>query len=326
MDTYSIAPHETDRRLDAALAFFLPNLGLRARRRLCQHGMALVNGKPQHAAYKVKNGDILSCTSQSLPPTAGFALPDAMDAKEAMFQPRAVCIQPPFAAVYKPAGLHTAHITGSPEASLEKMLPDLLPLYPQARLLNRLDKKTGGLVMLALQPEGEKIWHTASIQGKISKTYQFIAQHTIPSDHLPLPCTFTVRHALDTQNTSVTRVSGCDEASPLRHTHFTVLGRIPQEQACALLNTPPNASPNASPGVPQENMPPALFFVQAEILLGARHQIRVHAASAGFPLWGDTLYGGCPAPGDVFFLHHIKLQMPGFLAECPAPWGKSLTP
>ena len=37
-------------------------------------------------------------------------------------------------------------------------------------------------------------------------------------------------------------------------------------------------------------------LVQAEPRTGRTHQIRVHAAERGFPILGDTLYGGSPAP------------------------------
>ena len=37
------------------------------------------------------------------------------------------------------------------------------------------------------------------------------------------------------------------------------------------------------------------FVVEAEPMTGRTHQIRVHAADHGFPILGDTLYGGAPA-------------------------------
>ena len=36
-------------------------------------------------------------------------------------------------------------------------------------------------------------------------------------------------------------------------------------------------------------------MVTAEPLTGRTHQIRVHAAESGFPILGDTLYGGTPS-------------------------------
>ncbi len=48
-------------------------------------------------------------------------------------------------------------------------------------------------------------------------------------------------------------------------------------------------------------------LVEAQPLTGRTHQIRVHAAESGFPILGDTLYGGTRAPR--LFLHAIELTL-----------------
>ena len=58
---------------------------------------------------------------------------------------------------------------------------------------------------------------------------------------------------------------------------------------------------------------------QAEIRTGVMHQIRVHAAAAGLPLTGDTLYGGTPG---AFALHHVCVVGPGWASpRAPLPEG-----
>ena len=47
--------------------------------------------------------------------------------------------------------------------------------------------------------------------------------------------------------------------------------------------------------------------VEAEPLTGRTHQIRVHAAEKGFPILGDTLYGGTLAPR--LYLHAAELWL-----------------
>src|ERR1019366_721932 len=46
--------------------------------------------------------------------------------------------------------------------------------------------------------------------------------------------------------------------------------------------------------------------VEASPLTGRTHQIRVHAAESGFPILGDTLYGGTPAAR--VFLHAAEIS------------------
>ena len=48
-------------------------------------------------------------------------------------------------------------------------------------------------------------------------------------------------------------------------------------------------------------------IVEAEPLTGRTHQIRVHAAEQGFPILGDTLYGGTPAAR--VYLHAAELTL-----------------
>ena len=47
-------------------------------------------------------------------------------------------------------------------------------------------------------------------------------------------------------------------------------------------------------------------MLEAEPLTGKTHQIRVHAAESGFPILGDTLYGGTPAAR--VFLHAAEIS------------------
>ncbi len=54
---------------------------------------------------------------------------------------------------------------------------------------------------------------------------------------------------------------------------------------------------------------------------GRMHQVRVHLATCGAPIAGDTLYGGQPLPELVgFFLHAERLTLPGYpTVEAPLP-------
>jgi 23S rRNA (cytosine1962-C5)-methyltransferase len=64
-----------------------------------------------------------------------------------------------------------------------------------------------------------------------------------------------------------------------------------------------------------------LWTVEAEPLTGKTHQIRVHAAAHGFPILGDTLYGGTAAErvylhaGAIGFLHPATNEPVTFTAH-----------
>ncbi|RMD84530.1 MAG: RNA pseudouridine synthase, partial [Candidatus Dadabacteria bacterium] len=62
-------------------------------------------------------------------------------------------------------------------------------------------------------------------------------------------------------------------------------------------------------------------LVLARSRTGAPHQIRAHLSLLGFPLLGDALYGGLPAPAagrQGTLLHALRVQVPG-LADVSAP-------
>ena len=51
-------------------------------------------------------------------------------------------------------------------------------------------------------------------------------------------------------------------------------------------------------------------LVEARPLTGRTHQIRVHAAERGFPVLGDTLYGGSPWPRVCLHAAELRLEHP----------------
>jgi len=68
---------------------------------------------------------------------------------------------------------------------------------------------------------------------------------------------------------------------------------------------------------------PAFTLLRAICQTGAMHQIRAHAAHAGFPLLGDEIYGGPPEPAGRFWLHAAVLGLARadapLLVECILP-------
>lgn len=52
------------------------------------------------------------------------------------------------------------------------------------------------------------------------------------------------------------------------------------------------------------------FLIEARPITGKTHQIRRHAAENGFPIVGDTEYGGLPAPRLMLHAHRIRFRHP----------------
>ncbi len=287
----TVSAGEGQPRLDAFLARALPGCTLRGAKRLLEQGLVMVNGRMRPAHFRLRPGnrvDIAFAPAPEAPPAA----------------PRLLAATEGYAAFFKPAGLHTAHVSGSAAANLETALPDLWPgLWANFRpgepaplpplLLTRLDAPTSGIVLAAFGLDAARRFRLLEAAGEVEKEY-FAVIH----GHLPAPA--LLRKKLDSADRKKTKALPEDSEDRTRHTRV-----LPRGDAASFL--PPD-SPPAS-------------LVAIHIRRGARHQIRAHLADAGFPLLGDVLYGP-PETGGPLYLHHFRLSLPDFAVDCPPPWLK----
>jgi 23S rRNA pseudouridine1911/1915/1917 synthase len=147
-------------------------------------------------------------------------------------------------------------------------------------LLNRLDCLTSGLVLAVIDAQGASAYKAWQNAGQVSKWYLALARGAV--DRLE------ARGRVLDDKRRVVRVTE-DEEDPLRWT-----------QARAVCQVDGNT------------------LLLARIFKGRRHQIRAHLAHAGHPLIGDPVYGA-GEPGGLY-LHHWRLDMPGFSASLPPDW------
>lgn len=179
-------------RLDKALMTFKPDTGLRYRRRLCDDGHVLVDGKTRKPGYKVREGqEVAVATASGLPSYKDMGL-------------RVVKRGNDFAAVYKPGGLHSASIEGKDSPNVEEVLADMFEDVEPA-LLNRLDYLTSGLLLVGLNDEAVGRYRAMEDSGGIQKFY--LAEVRGRLDGI-----ITVRSKVDTDNRKTSKV--LDEQDP----------------------------------------------------------------------------------------------------------------
>lgn len=295
------------RRLDAALSVLLPDMGVRARRRLITRGGVLRNGHPARApGLTVRQGDRIRLAPPPAPPV--FPTAPAAPAVPWLYPARgprvlAHCADHVF--LFKPAGLHTAALGGGGDPSLEALLPALWPERP-LRLLQRLDRGTSGLVCAAATPEAETAFREAEARNRVHKGYVALVRGRLEEP-------VTVRAALAVNGGPVVRPRAGEAEDPGRWTFFSPLIRWTAREAVAVARALGVSAPDGP-----------LTLAACRIGRGARHQIRAHAAAAGLPLWGDALYGG--GAGALFFLHHGTMRIPGCGGPppCSPPWLSAL--
>lgn len=162
--------------------------------------------------------------------------------------------------VNKPAGLNTHAPAPFAGEGLFDWLRHREPRWAALALMHRLDKETSGVVVFAKTRTANRSLTEQFARGQVQKRYVLETDRPVAFQRLTVE-TLLARRG---DRYEVAR-RGPPNARAV--TRFTVLA---QREGRAR--------------------------VQAEPLTGRTHQIRVHAAARGFPVLGDVLYGGTPAP------------------------------
>lgn len=180
--------------------------------------------------------------------------------------------------VNKPAGWNTHSPSPHAGEGLYEWLKNREPRWSRLAIIHRLDKETSGLIVFAKTTEGNRSLTNQFEKRDVHKKYVLLTDRPGPGDSLRV-------------KSAIVR-SGERYLSRLIHAGADIAETI---------FTPSKIkAPLASP----------VCAIEAEPLTGKTHQIRVHAAANGFPVLGDTLYGG--TAGARVYLHamEIKFQHP----------------
>jgi 23S rRNA pseudouridine1911/1915/1917 synthase len=278
MDDFIVPESLDGSRLDRAIAAMLPGMGVRAARRLFDQTPILVDGAPRPKGFMVSAGQLVHILREDRVPGEGG---------EGV---RLVAGSGPISAVFKPAGVHTEGISGTPGSALEHFLD---PLFPGEKpmLLNRLDRDTSGLVLVALNDQGKAMWSRNQDLGMIHKEYLLMAEGILEDS-------LVIKNEIDSADRRTVRVLKGREADRLRWTRVEPLDAVIgfEEHTICL----------------------------AMILKGGRHQVRAHMAFAGHPVVGDAQYG--QGGRERLYLHHFRVSMPGFSAMAWPDWPEECLP
>ena len=249
-------------RLDHAAArhlggpFLLSRSGLQ---RLVSQGRVRVNGVPAtRSSQRLQHGDVVQVDApQPSPrhPPSAEALPLSI-----LYEDAAILV------LLKPAGMvahpSSAHRSGTLVNALlwhAGRDPGQVPDW-QPRLVQRLDKDTSGLLVVAKSPDV----HTALQGGRA----QFVKEYLAVVWGRPLPASGVIDHRLGRDPLDRRRVI-VSEGGAAALTRYRVLGR----------------SRGSARG---------LSLVRCELVTGRTHQLRVHLAAQGWPIVGDQTYGQPP--------------------------------
>lgn len=168
-----------------------------------------------------------------------------------------------------------------------------LNLHP----VSRLDRNTSGLVVFAKLPE---------IQGHLikqgmQKEYIALVTGILPARHgiIDFPIARKPGSIIERE------INPCGKPCKTEFWQISSLSETFKEDrpGAAVTYINPEKLPNASSALPPER----LSLVRCRIYTGRTHQIRVHFAGIGCPLWHDNLYGKIPGPPLRHGLHACKI-------------------
>lgn len=174
-------------------------------------------------------------------------------------------------AVNKPAGWNTHAPSPYAGEGIYEWLKHREPRWASLAIIHRLDKETSGVMVFGKTPLANRSLTGQFEARKVRKAYVLLTDRTVPGNE------FTARSRLGRAGDKYVSQAGGEQAE----TRF-------------VLRTPASAGAT-------------LNLVSAVPHTGRTHQIRAQAAEHGFPILGDTLYGGTASRR--VFLHAAELVL-----------------
>lgn len=278
---YLVPPWLQGRRLDQGLAV-LAGVSRRRARALIDAGQLILDLRSTRTLSRtLTTGSVLDL----LPPHEGTASPRVLPDIAIAYEDRwlAAVVKPPGMAAAPPRTRAPEELTAGEALAL--VLSSRAGQRVEVTLVHRLDRPTSGLMLFALHPRATQGLARAWQRGEVEKRYLAVVGGDPGGDPVML-------------DQPIAR-------DPLTPGRFTASSR--GRPARTLVRAVARGSSES--------------LVEARPLTGRSHQLRVHLAAAGWPVLGDTLYGGAPAPR--LLLHAWRLDLPhpvtGALLSLEAP-------
>ena len=277
-------------RLDSFLAKSLPELTRSAAQRLLERGAITSAGRPVRKNDRPAPGDVLEVV---LPD------PEPIDVRPQDIPLDVVYEDGDVIVVNKPVGLVVHPAPGHPDGTLVNALlyhcgTSLSGINGELRpgIVHRIDRDTSGLIIAAKNDRAHLALAAQLQDHSLARTYEAVAVGSLREDSGTVDAPIG-RHPVDRKKMAIDRKNGREAV-----THWTVLARYP---GCT--------------------------HVECRLETGRTHQIRVHLATIGHPLLGDTVYGAKkPVPGlagQCLHARRLRFVHPAtgepVELECPLP-------
>jgi 23S rRNA pseudouridine1911/1915/1917 synthase len=273
---FDVPAEARGRRLDQFLVECLSVPGASVSRSrvqlLLEQGGVRVNGAKEKASFKLRGDEQILVTGEPHPAPLK-ATPEAIPLD-------VVYEDDDLAVVNKPAGMMVHAGAGASEHARNKgtLVNALLHRFRalssgrvsggselRPGIVHRLDKQTSGLIVVARNDQAHALLSRMFSERRVHKTYIALVEGEVRRDKGTISAAVSRDPVRRTRMTTHTR-GGPNENARAAVSHYEVIRRLSTRFG-------------------------KFTLVRVRIETGRTHQIRVHMASIGHPVVGDTLYG-----------------------------------
>lgn len=286
------------RRLDKFLRAQLKGVPATLLFRLMRKGQLRVNDRKVEPGYRLQIGDILKLPRMEIPVEKPKARVPSQLLRQ--LEHSVVYEDDALMVINKPADI-AVHVGTGVSAGVIETIRQLRPQNKDLELVHRLDRETSGLLMIAKTSLMLRhLQEQLRENTSLERSYQALVQGSWPGN--------------------VTEVN-----APLKRTEQSVIVDSQGQDALTRFSVIRRFGRNAT-------------LIQAQLITGRKHQIRVHTQNVGHPIAGDEKYGSADfnrkvqiIGGGQMFLHAAELIIPmpdgkklRVNAPTPTSWQRAL--
>jgi 23S rRNA pseudouridine1911/1915/1917 synthase len=266
---------EAGRRLDNVLHERLPQYSRARIQQWIRNGSVLVNGAQSRASYTVRGGEAIQFEPAEPPPLR--AEPEEIPLTILYEDDDVVAVDKPAGmVVHAGAGVHSGTLVNA----LLYRFGTLSAVGGEMRpgIVHRLDRYTSGVILVAKNDAAHRKLAAQFSGRRVEKVYLALVHGAVKQE------SGVIDKPIARDPVHRTRMTARLRDGRAAHTEYRVNARLP-----------------------------GFTFLEVKIGTGRTHQIRVHLASIGHPVAGDTLYGApAQVPGRAplarYFLHAHRIR------------------
>lgn len=263
-----VSPEDASKRLDQFLVAHIPDVSRARIQQVIEQGAVLVGGRSEKPSYKLRAEDVIIVAGPAeRPPLRAIAEEIPLDV---VFEDEDLAV------INKPAGMmvHAGAGASDDERNRGTLVNALLHRFGtlssvgggvRPGIVHRLDRETSGLIVVAKNDLTHRRLAEQFSSRIVSKKYVALVHGWPKQDSGTIDAEIS-RDAVRRTRMTTRRSGGRAAVS-----HWRVLERIESQYG-------------------------KFALIEVKIDTGRTHQIRVHMASVGHPVVGDTLYG---APHEI---------------------------